>query len=98
MLSLSEFLELSKTYNVIPIVKRLFSGTETPIGVYQKLAGREPDTFLLESAEQGVWGRYSFIGVASRGQLTASDSEAFWHGKESALPPNGTRGQSQHPR
>ncbi len=86
MLSLAEFLELSKSYNVIPVVKRLFSGTESPIGIYQKLAGREPDTFLLESAEQGVWGRYSFIGVASRGQLTASDSEAFWHGKASALP------------
>ena len=86
MLSLIQFLDQAKTYNVIPIVKRLFSGTETPIGIYQKLAGTNPDTFLLESAEQGVWGRYSFIGVASRGQLTATGTTATWHGDCDALP------------
>lgn len=86
MLSLTQFLDQAKTYNVIPIVKRLFSGTETPIGIYQKLAGTNPDTFLLESAEQGVWGRYSFIGVASRGQLTATGTTATWHGDCDALP------------
>jgi len=33
MLSLTQFLDQAKTYNVIPVVKRLFSGTETPIGI-----------------------------------------------------------------
>ena len=65
MISLDEVKELASTYNVIPVVKRLFNGIETPIGLYQKLCGERKDTFLLESAEQGVWGRYSFIGVAS---------------------------------
>jgi len=89
MMDLKEFLELSKNYNVIPVTKRLFAGSETPIGIYQKLAGSRPDTFLLESAEQGVWGRYSFIGAASRGQLLADDSGAHWVGNSSPLPDNG---------
>lgn len=77
MLTLEQVVELSKTYNVIPLTKRLFASTETPLGVYHKLCGSRPNTFLLESAEQGVWGRYSFIGVSSRGQLVA-DSERAW--------------------
>ena len=35
---------LSIDYNVIPVVKKLFSGSETPIGLYQKLAGARADT------------------------------------------------------
>ena len=72
--------------NVIPVIRRLFSGTETPLGLYQKLCGKRPNTFLLESAEQGVWGRYSFIGVQSRGQLVADKGKAFWESGAPALP------------
>lgn len=72
--------------NVIPVIRRLFSGTETPLGVYQKLCGKRPNTFLLESAEQGVWGRYSFVGVSSRGQLVSSHSEARWDSESPPLP------------
>ena len=77
--------ELAKQYNVIPVVRRLFSGTETPLGIYQKLCGSRPGTFLLESAEQGVWGRYSFIGVSSRGNLVANP-DATWDSESPALP------------
>ena len=86
MIDFEQLEKLSNDYNVIPVVKRLFSGSETPIGVYQKLAGTRPDTFLLESAEQGVWGRYSFIGVSSRGQLTATNDKATWIGDAKCLP------------
>jgi anthranilate synthase component I len=72
--------------NVIPVIRRLFSGTETPLGIYQKLCGNRPNTFLLESAEQGVWGRYSFIGVESRGQLVAAGDRAVWVSEHPALP------------
>ena len=85
MLSFSEFEKLAEQFNVIPVTKSLFASTETPLGVYQKLCGTRPNTFLLESAEQGVWGRYSFIGVASRGQLVANDTEAHFYGPN-ALP------------
>lgn len=86
MLTLEQVRELSKTYNVIPISKRLFAGTETPLGIYQKLCDKRPNTFLLESAEQGVWGRYSFIGVRSRGQLVATEQEVQWLSEHPALP------------
>ena len=84
-MELNELLELAKNYNVIPVVRRLFSGTETPLGIYQKLCGDRPGTFLLESAEQGVWGRYSFVGVGSRGSLMA-DETAYWRSEHAALP------------
>lgn len=88
MLSLAEVQALSSRYNVIPLTKKLFASTETPLGIYQKLCGTRPNTFLLESAEQGVWGRYSFIGVSSRGQLVADmDAASFIGG--SALPDGG---------
>ena len=86
MIRFSEVEALATSYNVIPVVKRLFNGIETPIGLYQKLCGEREDTFLLESAEQGVWGRYSFIGVSSRGTLTASEQRASWQSDHSALP------------
>ena len=86
MISFEEFEVLAAQYNVIPVTKRLFAGSETPIGIYQKLADTRPDTFLLESAEQGVWGRYSFIGSESRGQLLATEDGVTWVGNSSPLP------------
>lgn len=86
MLSFEQVKELAKSHNVIPVSKKLFAGTETPMGIYQKLCGARPNTFLLESAEQGVWGRYSFIGVRSRGQLVATEESVQWISEHNALP------------
>lgn len=85
MISLSEFEELAGSYNVIPVMKRLFAGVDTPVGIYRKLCGTSPDTFLLESAEQGVWGRFSFIGVKCRGKLSA-EGNSNWSSPSPALP------------
>ena len=71
MISKSEFLELAKSYQVIPIVDSVFSGTETPLTIFEKLASINPGSFLLESAEAGVWSRYSFIGVTNFGFLVS---------------------------
>ena len=49
---------------VIPVFRRLLADTETAVGLYRKLSGGRPGSFLLESAEQGTWSRYSFIGYA----------------------------------
>jgi len=84
-MELNELEKLAESYNVIPVVRRLFSGTETPLGIYQKLCGTRPGTFLLESAEQGVWGRYSFVGVGSRGNLMANE-QAEWISENAPLP------------
>ncbi|MBK5308013.1 MAG: anthranilate synthase component I [Frankiaceae bacterium] len=64
-----------------PVTRRLLADGETPVGVYRKLAGNRPGTFLLESAEQGrSWSRYSFVGVRCAGVLTERDGEALWLG------------------
>jgi anthranilate synthase component 1 len=88
MISKQEFLELSKSYQVIPIVDSVFSGTETPLTIFEKLASSKPGSFLLESAEAGVWSRYSFIGVENYGFLVSSAGAVSWRAQEghSCLP------------
>jgi anthranilate synthase component 1 len=81
-LNLTEFSELAADHRVIPIIETLFSGTETPLSIFEKLAASKPGSFLLESAEQGVWARYSFIGVNNRGFLTKSDGKVSWTSKQ----------------
>jgi anthranilate synthase component 1 len=78
---LDRFRELAAGRRVIPVARRLLADGETPVGLYRKLAGERPGTFLLESAEHGrVWGRYSFVGVRSPAMLTEQDGAARWIG------------------
>lgn len=89
--TLDEVLELAQDHRVIPLIDTLFSGTETPLGIYEKLTGGAAGTFLLESAEHGVWSRYSFIGVRNRGTLTqTSNGSVKWLSESgaSAVPGN----------
>lgn len=66
-------------HRVVPVLRRIFADGETPVGVYRKLALGTPGTFLLESAEQGgIWSRWSFVGVGSRGVLTQEGDRARW--------------------
>ncbi|MFB7631583.1 anthranilate synthase component I [Streptomyces sp. NPDC056149] len=78
---LDTFRTLAKDRRVIPVTRRLLADGDTPVGLYRKLAGERPGTFLLESAENGrTWSRYSFIGVRSAATLTARDGQAYWLG------------------
>jgi len=52
-LSFEDFSNFAKSFNVIPVWKKIFADSETPLTIYQKLAQGEPGTFLLESAEHG---------------------------------------------
>lgn len=80
--ALDTFRELARNRRVIPVVRRLLADAETPIGLYRKLAGNAPGTFLLESAEHGgVWSRYSIIGARSRATLTSRGGQALWLGE-----------------
>ncbi len=78
---LEGFRVLAKDRRVIPVVRRFLADGETPIGVYRKLSGDAPGTFLLESAEQGAWSRWSIVGAASRATLTSRDGAAHWLGE-----------------
>jgi anthranilate synthase component 1 len=67
---------------LVPVVRRLLADGETAVGVYRKLAGNRPGTFLLESAEQGKqWSRWSFVGVHCAATLTERDGQALWLGE-----------------
>ncbi len=79
---LSTFRELAATRRVIPVRFKVLADSETPVGIYRKLAGSRPGTFLMESAAVGgAWSRYSFIGVKSRATLTSDDGQARWIGE-----------------
>ena len=87
MISLREAKEFSKNYGVIPIVESVFSGTETPLSIFEKLASSKPGSFLLESAEQGVWSRYSFVGVRNVGFLVSTEDAGLkWMNLNSDAP------------
>src|ERR1700760_2413341 len=86
--TLEEARELAAEGNVVPVRARFVDDCETPVSAFLKLrAGEEPGApcFLLESAEQGQVGRYSFVGLRPRAVLRWSDGElSEWVG-ESAL-------------
>ena len=87
---LDDFRAAASTQPVVPLSRRLLADGETPVGVYRKLAGERPGTFLLESAEHGgVWSRYSFVGVRSVATLTERDGKAHWLGTPPAGAPAG---------
>jgi anthranilate synthase component 1 len=79
--SVAEFAQLDQP--MTPVVRRLLADGETAVGVYRKLAGNRPGTFLLESAEQGKqWSRWSFVGVRCAGVLTEKDGRSRWLGAD----------------
>src|SRR5690349_24673663 len=86
-----EFRALAVGHRVIPVVRRLLADDETPLGVYRKLAGDRPGTFLFESAENGrSWSRWSFVGAHCAAALTVRDGQAHWTGKPPVgLPDSG---------
>ena len=74
--SLEQARELARQGNVVPVRARLVDDCETPVSAFLKLRAGEPEgapCFLLESAEQGQVGRYSFVGIRPRAMLRWSD-------------------------
>ncbi len=63
--SLEEVRALAGEFNLIPLRHTFIDDCETPISAFLKLRGEEP-SFLLESAEQGRVGRWSFLGCRPR--------------------------------
>jgi anthranilate synthase component I len=59
---ITSFLSDAVQYKTIPIVKRFFVDTVTPIQLFQNLENEA--SFLLESKDdESSWSRYSFIGL-----------------------------------
>src|SRR5579875_2896552 len=59
---------LLEDYDLVAIRETYVDDTQTPVSAFLKLRDGSP-CFLLESAEQGRVGRYSFIGVRPRSVL-----------------------------
>src|SRR4051794_14867349 len=72
---LEEARGLTREGNVVPVRLRLVDDCETPVSAFLKLraAAAGAPCFLLESAEQGQVGRYSFLGLRPRATLRWSD-------------------------
>src|ERR1700683_647795 len=63
---------LAQDGNLVPVCARLLDDCETPVSAFLKLRAAGPKgapCFLLESAEQGQVGRYSFVGFRPRSVL-----------------------------
>ncbi|HEY5822707.1 MAG TPA: anthranilate synthase component I [Propionibacteriaceae bacterium] len=87
--TIEDFRLLAQERRVVAVHQRFLADAETAVGLYRKLAQELPGTYLLESAEQGVWSRYSFIGVRAAATLTERDGEAVWTGHAPVGLPSG---------
>src|SRR6201996_5871127 len=58
--------ELARHHNLIPLCETFIDDCQTPVSAFLKLRDPTHPSFLLESAEQGRVGRYSFIGFRPR--------------------------------
>jgi anthranilate synthase component 1 len=69
--TLEQVQELARDHDLIALHETYIDDTQTPVSAFLKLRDASPGepAFLLESAEQGRVGRYSFIGVRPRSVL-----------------------------
>src|SRR4051794_18213439 len=89
--SLEQARELAREGNVVPVRARIVDDCETPVSAFLKLRAGEPEgapCFLLESAEQGQVGRYSFVGIRPRSVLRWSDGGLSEDGGEPVDAPD----------
>jgi anthranilate synthase component 1 len=73
--SLAEARRLAAEHNMIPVRETFIDDCQTPVSAFLKLRETGP-SFLLESADQGRVGRYSFIGIRPRKVLRWSLGDA----------------------
>ncbi len=82
--SLADAHVLARTGNAIPVRMTFVDDCETPVSAFLKLRDGGP-CFLLESAEQGRLGRYSFLGFRPRAILRYVGGELHeWRGDMAA--------------
>ena len=72
--TLDEARELCREANLIPVRRTFIADCETPVSALLKLREEGP-CFLLESAEQGRLGRWSFLGFRPKATLRWSGGE-----------------------
>jgi anthranilate synthase component 1 len=69
------------------VIREVFADSISPLSIFQSLAEQNEGSFLLESAEQGIWSRYSFVGVKVRGRVIQENHDAVvWSSAEGNSP------------
>src|SRR5436190_10257254 len=87
--SLERARELAAEANAIPIRASFVDDCETPVSAFLKLREPASPSFLLESAERGRLGRYSFLGFRPHSVLRWSAGElSEWRGQTPAGEPD----------
>ena len=72
--SCDDIMELSNTYNIIPLCKEIYADIVTPITLLRRIAAISTRYYLLESIEGNEkWSRYSFLGYDPILRATCKD-------------------------
>ncbi len=81
--SLEKVVELSKSYNKIPLSLEIYMDFHTPIGVLSHMREMYDEYFLLESIEGGEkWARYTFLGFDPKELFYVKEGKSFHKTKE----------------
>jgi len=70
---LEELRAFRNEYSYAPVAETMLADVSTPVEVLKSVMDRSHHSFLLESAERGKWGRYSFIGFDPALELSCRD-------------------------
>lgn len=66
--------ELLKDYKTVPIFYELLMDSCTPIQIFNSLHEAYENCFILESVDnKDQWGRYSYVGINPRAEITLKD-------------------------
>ena len=77
--SLEVVQEFLGSYQTVPVFFSQLMDCRTPVGIFSALKSSSENCFLLESVENSErWGRYSFIGVNPKAQVTIRNGEALF--------------------
>ena len=71
--SIEECKKYSGEYKYVPVSSSILADERTPIEVLRALRSAGKRCFILESAEHGKWGRYTFIGYDPKLELTCTE-------------------------
>lgn len=72
--TLNEVTKLLNEYKITPVFYEVLSDTCTPIHIYNALEQNEENCFILESVDNSQqWGRYSFIGINPKAEITVKN-------------------------
>ncbi len=68
---------LMQEYDVVPVFYEVLSDSCTPVNIFNSLRQGEENCFILESVDHSQqWGRYSFIGVHPKMEISMKDKVA----------------------